>query len=45
MLVFCLPGQIDPTREWKVCLQSLAQNAKSLFSLFFSCEGTVRGYL
>jgi hypothetical protein len=24
MLGTCLPGQVDPTREWKVCLQSLA---------------------
>jgi hypothetical protein len=40
---FCLPGQIDPTREWKECLQSLARNAKSFVDL--PCEDTVRGYL
>jgi hypothetical protein len=26
LLGTCLPGQVDPTREWKVCLQSLARN-------------------
>jgi hypothetical protein len=38
----CLPGQVDPMGKWKVCLQSLARNAKSLVNL--SCMGTIRGY-
>jgi hypothetical protein len=29
----CLPGQVDPTRKWKACLQSLARNAKSFVNL------------
>jgi hypothetical protein len=43
LLVFSLPRQIDPTREQKVCLQSLTRNTKSFLNL--PCEGTVRGYL
>jgi hypothetical protein len=43
MLGTCLPRQVDPMREWKVCLKSLARNAKSFVNL--ACVGTVRGYL
>jgi hypothetical protein len=43
MLGTCLLGQVDPNGEWKVCLQSLARNAKSFVNLL--CAGTIRGYL
>jgi hypothetical protein len=43
MLGTCLPGQVNPTRKWKVCLQGLTWNAKSFVNL--PCMGIVRGYL
>jgi hypothetical protein len=44
MLEFNLPGQVDPTRGWKVCLQTLARNAKSVISRMWALYGSIYKY-
>jgi hypothetical protein len=44
MLGFNLPWQVDPIRGWKVCLQSLARNAKILISRMWALYGGIYRY-
>jgi hypothetical protein len=44
MLGFNLPRQVDPTRGWTMCLQSLAQNVQSLISRMWALYGGIYRY-